>query len=279
MLLFQIIPLHGEIFTLHGLCCFHILLMEIHHIHGFVHMKFPKFTVFVAAFIIIQPVGYIRTLLDFADEHAWSDGMDSSGLDEVTLALLYRDFIEDFCQSAVLNPLPYLCLVRFFGKSTVKIGIRLAVHHIPEFIFAVFVFFLQSVIIPRMDLNRQALTGIDKFDQQWKPLIGFAFPAKDAASKPVDIFAQHETLTLSCGNHALARFVSGQFPALCDHIIITFLTIDITQTGTTPQVIFECRFQTDQFITVCFHHRLAAQPGQVGPVPVLQLTHADLDND
>ena len=245
MFFFQIILLHGEIFTLHGLRRFHILLMEIHHIHGFVHMEFTEFAVFIATFVIIQTVGHIRTLLDLADEYARSNGMDSTGLDKVALALFHRNFIQNLCQSAVLNPLPYFCLIRVFGKSTVEIGIRLAVHHVPQFIFAVFIFFLKGIIVSRMNLNRQALAGINEFNQKWKPLIGLTFPSEDASAKPFNIFAQHETFALSCGNHTLACLMGRQFPALRNHIIITFLTIDIAQTGSTPQVILERRFQPD----------------------------------
>lgn len=108
--------------------------------------------------------------------------MDGSRLNKIALTLPYRNLVQNLRQSAVLDPLPYLFLVCVFGKSTVEIGVRLTVHYIPKFIFAVFVFFLKRVIIPWMYLNGQALMGVDKLDQQRKPLIGFTFPAQDTAA-------------------------------------------------------------------------------------------------
>ena len=72
--------------------------------------------------------------------------------------------------------------------------------------------------------------------------------------------------------------MSRQLPTLRNHIIIAFLTVDIAQAGSSPQVVLECRFQTNQFITIRFHHWLTSQTGQIRTVTILQLAHTDLDN-
>ena len=151
--------------------------MEIRHLHGFVNMQFPQFSVFVASLVIIQTVCHIRTLLDLTDQYTWSNGMNRSIFNKITVSLFHWNLIQDLRQCTILDPAAHLCLICVSGKSTIQIRLWFTIHHIPQFIFPIFVFLLQCIIIPRMHLNRKTFSGINKLDQKRKSLIRITFPA------------------------------------------------------------------------------------------------------
>ena len=122
--------------------------------------------VFVAAVVVIHPIGHVAALLDLGDEDARADGVQRACWDEEHIARMHGRVPRDLEQRTVLDAAGQFLPRDGAGEAVEQLRARRAVDDDPHLRFAPAVLHPRGVLIVRMHLHRQALFRVDQLDHQ-----------------------------------------------------------------------------------------------------------------
>ena len=143
-------------------------------------MQLSIVAILILAFVVVDAVGDVGGLLDFSQIATGSDGMDASGRDEETVALL--DLI--LCQGIADGVVGYHLLILLRGElhlqTVIELGIGSRLHDIPHLRLTTRLALTVGYLVGRVYLDGQVLMGVDKLDQQGELIakalvVGFAY--------------------------------------------------------------------------------------------------------
>ena len=136
-------------------------------------MKLPWLSVFIQTPVIIHPVGQIGTFLNLCNQRTCANGMNRSRLDIEQIVLLHLYLLEISFHGSVFQAFFQLLPADVLIKTIDQPGILCRIQHIPHFRLAEgAVLMFPCIVVIRMHLHGQILSGIDKLDQNRKPAGG-----------------------------------------------------------------------------------------------------------
>ena len=131
-------------------------------------MKLARLAVQTKSLVVVDAVGQVGGLLDFSDETAAADGVDTAGRKEKHIPRTDIVACQGIGDAPVLNHLLVLLRSDFLRKTGKKMGPRSGVHDIPHLRLPIESGTVetggQGVI--GMDLDGQVALCVDEFKQQ-----------------------------------------------------------------------------------------------------------------
>ena len=129
--------LHRSIFLPLVLFFVPLLPRIVNGVDGQVIMKFSGLSVFIKPVKIINPVGYVGSLLNLGNQNSLADGMNSSGRNKKDIPgeNLLRE--EQICKPSCLKVSNLFFPVDLLIESRNQPGSGIGIHHVPHFGFSV----------------------------------------------------------------------------------------------------------------------------------------------
>ena len=120
----------------------------------------------MAAVVVVHAVGQVAILLDLGNQNSLTDGVRKSCGDEVGLACLHPLRAERGHQFAARKRRLVGGVVVALGKTANDLGILVGVYDVPHLGFSAVILHTCGVIVVGVDLDREAIGGVDELDQE-----------------------------------------------------------------------------------------------------------------
>ena len=139
--------------------------VEVKGLSGEVCMQLAGLAVHAWAIVVENAVGDIRGLLDFSQQDAATDGMDSACREVEDIACLYLMVGQDFCDRSVLYPLLVFIGCDILFEAGIEVGAFIGLDNIPHLGLAHLAMEALCHIVVGMDLDAQVALGINELHQ------------------------------------------------------------------------------------------------------------------
>ena len=143
----------------------------LQNIQGFVQMQRPGEAVRAGAVVIVEPVGEVGVLLDFAQDEPGSDGVHRPGRHEKSFARSRVHPVQHPLNGAADHSFPQGFYIRLpaagqvFPKSYGQARTRIRLQNVPHFRLARAPLPFPGILVGRMDLHAQLVGGKNEFHQ------------------------------------------------------------------------------------------------------------------
>ena len=131
-------------------------------------MQVPFLSVLPHSSVVIYSVRHIGILLDLRDQDPFPDGMQGPGFNKQHISLAHRHCIEHFQERVFPDPPGEFLPCDLFPEAIIKKCPFFRIEDIPHFCLAVLSLILKREGIPRVDLNRKTVPGVNEFCEDWK---------------------------------------------------------------------------------------------------------------
>lgn len=149
-------------------------VVEVDGGHGLVDVKIARGSIEAHTIPVEDAVGGVGVLLDFVDEEAGADGVESARGDEDGVARAGLDGVDLAFDGTILKG-GFEGLARgAFFETNVEFCTGVAVGDIPHFGFGIAAE-LGGDFLWRVNLNGEVVAGVEDFDEEGEALAGEAF--------------------------------------------------------------------------------------------------------
>ena len=192
------------------------LYMEVEGLGGEFGVQFAGFAVHAGAVVVEDAVGDVAGLLDFGEEDATTDGMDTTGREVEHIACLDLMVGQHLGDGTVFYA--FLVFIGGYGllEAGIEVGAGVGLDDVPHLGLAHLAMDSLGHLVVGMDLDAEVATGIDELDQQGQLAVVFRIDrlAEDGFGGFVDDGDEVPTLPLAIADDAGAGGYGTDLPTL-----------------------------------------------------------------
>src|SRR5580704_11850200 len=165
---------HSAAFNAYGINFAAALLAELNDLKRLFDMQIAQLAFAVTAIVIVDAIGDVRVLLDFAQDQARADRVRGSGGNKNRIASTHRNVFEAILGGAVHNG-----MLEFFGgdaglEANHHLRTFARAHRVPHFGLSAAAsggFVARRVVIAGMNLHGKLLLGKNEFHEQRERIV------------------------------------------------------------------------------------------------------------